>query len=56
MEKNKFLTLYPEDFRNINDWYALCDQLQIDYNALLIDIYYTKVIHETGKETNIITY
>jgi hypothetical protein len=50
---NKFLTLYPEDFRNINDWYAVCDQLKIDYNALLIDVYYDKVVYETQKELNI---
>jgi hypothetical protein len=52
--QEKFITLYPEDFRNINDWYAVCDQLGIDYNALLIDIYYNKVIFETQQETNIL--
>lgn len=52
--QEKFITLYPEDFRNINDWYAICDQLGIDYNALLIDIYYNKVVYETQKETNIL--
>jgi hypothetical protein len=40
----KFVTIYPDDFRNINDWYAVCDQLKIDYNALVIDIYYNKVV------------
>ena len=52
--QEKFITLYPEDFRNINDWYAVCDQLGIDYNALLIDIYYNKIVYETQKETNIL--
>lgn len=52
--QEKFITLYPEDFRNINDWYAVCDQLGIDYNALLIDIYYNKVVYETQKKTNIL--
>lgn len=52
--QDKFITLYPEDFRNINDWYAVCDQLGIDYNALLIDIYYNKVIFETQQQTNIL--
>ena len=52
--QEKFITLYPEDFKNINDWYAVCDQLGIDYNALLIDIYYNKVVYETQKETNIL--
>jgi hypothetical protein len=52
--QEKFITLYPEDFRNINDWYAVCDQLGIDYNALLIDIYYNKVIFETQQQTNIL--
>ena len=42
----KLLNLYPEDFRNINDWYAVCDQLKVDYNALVIDIYYNKRQHE----------
>jgi hypothetical protein len=28
--QQKFLTIYPDDFRNINDWYAVCDQLKID--------------------------
>ena len=52
--QQKFITIYPDDFRNINDWYAVCDQLGIDYNALLIDIYYKKVIFETQQETNIL--
>ena len=52
--QEKFITLYPEDFRNINDWYSVCDQLGIDYNALLIDIYYNKVIFETQQQTNIL--
>jgi hypothetical protein len=50
----KFVTIYPDDFRNINDWYAICDQLGIDYNALLVDVYYNKVVYETQKETNIL--
>jgi len=39
---------------NINDWYAVCDQLGIDYNALLVDVYYNKLVYETQKETNIL--
>jgi hypothetical protein len=50
----KFVTIYPDDFRNINDWYAICDQLGIDYNALLVDVYYNKIVYETQKETNIL--
>jgi hypothetical protein len=50
----KFVTIYPDDFRNINDWYAICDQLGIDYNALLVDVYYNKLVYETQKETNIL--
>jgi hypothetical protein len=50
----KFVTIYPDDFRSINDWYAICDQLGIDYNALLIDVYYNKIVYETQKETNIL--
>lgn len=52
--QQKFLTIYPDDFRNINDWYAVCDQLGIDYNALLVDVYYNKLVYETQKETNIL--
>jgi hypothetical protein len=52
--QQKFLTIYPDDFRNINDWYAICDQLGIDYNALLVDVYYNKLVYETQKETNIL--
>ena len=54
--QQKFITLYPDDFRNINDWYAVCDQLGVDYNALVIDIYYKKVVYETQKETNILEH
>jgi hypothetical protein len=50
----KFVTIYPDDFRNINDWYAICDQLGINYNALLVDVYYNKLVYETQKETNIL--
>ena len=52
--KQKFITIYPDDFKNINDWYAVCDQLGIDYNALLVDVYYNKLVYETQKETNIL--
>jgi hypothetical protein len=52
--QQKFITIYPDDFKNINDWYAVCDQLGIDYNALLVDVYYNKLVYETQKETNIL--
>lgn len=52
----KILNLYPEDFRNINDWYAVCDQLGCDYNALLIEIECNKVTYDDATETNILTY
>ena len=54
--QQKFITIYPDDFRNINDWYAVCDQLKVDYNTLVIDIYYNKVVYETQKETNILEH
>ena len=54
--QQKFITIYPDDFRNINDWYAVCDQLKVDYNALVIDIYYNKVLYEAQKETNILEH
>ena len=52
----KILNLYPEDFRNINDWYAVCDQLGIPYNALIIELECKKVTYEDMTETNILTY
>jgi hypothetical protein len=52
----KILNLYPDDFRNINDWYAICDQLGISYNALLIELECSKVMYEDATETNILTY
>ena len=52
----KLLNLYPEDFRNINDWYAVCDQLNIPYNALLIELNCSKVTYDDMTETNILTY
>ena len=54
--QQKFITLYPDDFRNINDWYAVCDQLGIPYNALLIELECNKVVYEDATETNILTY
>ena len=54
--QQKFITIYPDDFRNINDWYAVCDQLKVDYNTLVIDIYYNNVVYETQKETNILEH
>ena len=52
----KLLNLYPEDFRNINDLYAVCDQLGIPYNALLIELDSNKVVYEDATENNILTY
>jgi hypothetical protein len=52
----KYLTLYPDDFRNINDWYEVCDQLQISRNTLVIDIELTKVSYEDSLEKNTMTY
>jgi hypothetical protein len=52
----KYLTIYPEDFRDINDWYSICDQLDIPHNTLIIDIELTKISYEDFKEKNNITY
>jgi len=41
----KYLTIYPEDFRCIEDWYAICDQLEVPHNSLIIDIELTKVAY-----------
>ena len=40
----------------INDWYAVCDQLNIPYNALLIELNCSKVTYDDMTETNILTY
>jgi hypothetical protein len=52
----KYLNLYPDDFRNINDWYSVCDQLHIPHNTLVIEIELTKVSYEDCLEKNTITY
>jgi hypothetical protein len=52
----KYLTIYPEDFRNIQDWYDVCDQLGIPHNTLVIDIELTKVSYEDSLEKNTINY
>ena len=52
----KYLTIYPEDFRNIQDWYDVCDQLEIPHNTLVIDIELTKVSYEDSLEKNTINY
>jgi hypothetical protein len=52
----KYLTIYPEDFRNINDWYSVCDQLEIPHNTLVIDIELTKVSYEDSLDKNVINY
>ena len=52
----KYLTLYQEDFRFDDDWFAICDQLGIPYNALLIELECTKVLYEDATETNILSY
>jgi hypothetical protein len=51
----KFLTLYHNDFENINYWYDICDQLNIPHNTLIIDIELTKIKYADAKETNFIT-
>jgi hypothetical protein len=52
----RILSLYPEDFANLNDWYAICDQLGIPYDALFIDIECTRVAYNSQEETNILSY
>jgi hypothetical protein len=52
----KYLTIYPEDFRNIQLWYDVCDQLEIPHNTLVIDIELTKVSYEDSLEKNTINY
>ena len=53
----KYLTLYQEDFAFINDWYAICDQLQVPHDSKIIDIELTKVAYANQElEKNIITY
>jgi hypothetical protein len=50
----KFLTLYYDDFDNINYWYDICDQIGIPHNTLVIDIELKRVTYQDAKETNIL--
>jgi hypothetical protein len=53
----KYLTLYQEDFRFDDDWFAICDQLGVPHDSLIIDIELTKVAYaDYENEKNIITY
>ena len=52
----RILTLYPEDFANLNDWYAICDQLEIPYDAIFIDLECSRVAYNDKTETNILSY
>jgi hypothetical protein len=51
----KYLTLYYDDFENINYWYDICDQLNVPHNTLIIDIELTKIKYADAKETNFLT-
>lgn len=42
--KEKILTLYPEDFRKLHDWIAVCQQLEINPDSTSsVDIFFNKV-------------
>ena len=53
--KKKYLTLYYDDFENINYWYDICDQLNVPHNTLIIDIELTKIKYADATGTNILT-
>ncbi len=52
----KYITIYPEDFSNIQYWYDICDQLELPHNTLVIDIQLTKVAYEDSTEKNVKNY
>jgi len=53
--KKKYLTLYYDDFENINYWYDICDQLNVPHNTLIIDIELIKIKYADATGTNILT-
>jgi hypothetical protein len=50
----KYLTLYFDDFENINYWYDICDQLHLPHNTMVIDIELSRIKYDNLNETNII--
>lgn len=46
----KILQLYPEDFRKVQDWNAVCDQLNVPYNATSIELKISSVHYEEATD------
>jgi len=48
------LNLYPEDFKKVQDWVAVCDQLNVPYEATSIELKISSVHYEesNGLEYN----
>lgn len=46
----KILQLYPEDFRKVQDWVAVCDQLNVPYNATSIELKISSIHYEEDSE------
>jgi hypothetical protein len=44
------LKIYVEDFRNVNDWFAICKQLRVDITSTIIFI---DVENAIGKQEEI---
>jgi len=42
----KYLTLYFDDFENINYWYDICDQLELPHNTMVIDIELSRIKYD----------
>lgn len=42
----KILQLYPEDFRKLHDWIAVCDQLNVPTDATSIELKISSVHYE----------
>lgn len=45
----KILQLYPEDFRKMQDWVAVCDQLNVPYEATSIELKISSVHYEENE-------
>lgn len=42
----KILQLYPEDFKKMHDWIAVCDQLNVPTSATSIELKVSSVHYE----------
>lgn len=40
------LTLYPEDFAKWHDWTAICDQLNVPYTSVAVELKISHIHYE----------